>query len=125
PRLEPHPLMGAPRLRGEQPVGKAREEEVLAEQPAAAQLAGLQVARERHRLPRAAQRPERQVLREVGIGHERAVYTGAVRYTLFMLLTPSSPELRPPFRDSARAALRRDPDLVIGWTRDLGPGDLD
>jgi len=42
-----------------------------------------------------------------------------------MLLTPSSPELRPPFRDSARAALRRDPDLVIGWTRDLGPGDLD
>jgi hypothetical protein len=33
--------------------------------------------------------------------------------------------LRPPFRDSARAALRRDPDLLIGWTRDLGPEDLE
>jgi hypothetical protein len=33
--------------------------------------------------------------------------------------------LRPPFRDSARAALRRDPDLLIGWTRDLADGDLE
>lgn len=33
--------------------------------------------------------------------------------------------LRPPFRDSARAALRRDPDLLIGWTRDLAPGDVE
>ncbi|HZE95694.1 MAG TPA: hypothetical protein VE981_01590 [Planctomycetota bacterium] len=33
--------------------------------------------------------------------------------------------LRPPFRDAARSALRRDPDLIIGWTRDLAPGDLD
>jgi hypothetical protein len=32
--------------------------------------------------------------------------------------------LRPPFRDSARSALRRDPDLLIGWTRDLTPEDL-
>lgn len=33
--------------------------------------------------------------------------------------------LNPPFAQSARSALRMDPDLVIGWTRDLQPGDLD
>ena len=33
--------------------------------------------------------------------------------------------LRPPFRDSARAALHRDPDLLICWTRDLVDGDLE
>lgn len=32
--------------------------------------------------------------------------------------------LRPPFRDSARSALRRDPDLLIGWTRDLAAEDI-
>jgi hypothetical protein len=33
--------------------------------------------------------------------------------------------LRPPFRDAARMALRRDPDLLIAWTRDLAPEDLE
>lgn len=33
--------------------------------------------------------------------------------------------VRPPFRDSARSAIRRDPDLMIAWTRDLLPGDAD
>ena len=33
--------------------------------------------------------------------------------------------VRPPFRDAARTALRRDPDLLIGWTRDLAPGDVE
>ncbi len=33
--------------------------------------------------------------------------------------------VRPPFRDAARSALRRDPDLLIAWTRDLAPGDLE
>ena len=33
--------------------------------------------------------------------------------------------LRPPFKDAARRALRMDPDLLIGWTRDLEPGDLE
>lgn len=32
--------------------------------------------------------------------------------------------LRPPLRETARAALRRDPDLLIGWTRDVLPEDL-
>jgi hypothetical protein len=33
--------------------------------------------------------------------------------------------LRPPFRDAARMALRRDPDLLIAWTRDLAPEDME
>ncbi|MBV8880745.1 MAG: hypothetical protein JO332_12310 [Planctomycetaceae bacterium] len=33
--------------------------------------------------------------------------------------------LRPPFRQAARSALRRDPDLLLGWTRDLGPEDVE
>ena len=33
--------------------------------------------------------------------------------------------VRPPFAQGARLALRGDPDLVIGWTRDLLPGDVD
>ena len=33
--------------------------------------------------------------------------------------------VRPPFRDAAKMALRRDPDLLIAWTRDLAPGDLE
>ena len=31
--------------------------------------------------------------------------------------------IRPPFKDSARAALRRDPDLLLAWTRDVTPDD--
>ncbi|HEX7900084.1 MAG TPA: hypothetical protein VF950_20115 [Planctomycetota bacterium] len=33
--------------------------------------------------------------------------------------------VRPPFAEGARRALRMDPDLVIGWTRDLLPGDVE
>lgn len=33
--------------------------------------------------------------------------------------------LRPPFKDAARSALRRDPDLLIGWTRDVTPQDIE
>jgi hypothetical protein len=32
--------------------------------------------------------------------------------------------LRAPFGNAARSALRQDPDLLIGWTRDLGPDDV-
>lgn len=33
--------------------------------------------------------------------------------------------LRPPLKTSARSALRRDPDLLIAWTRDVTPDDLE
>jgi hypothetical protein len=33
--------------------------------------------------------------------------------------------VRPPFAQEARRALRRDPDLIIGWTRDLEAGDVE
>jgi hypothetical protein len=33
--------------------------------------------------------------------------------------------VRAPFAQGARAALRRDPDLVVGWTRDLSAGDVE
>jgi hypothetical protein len=32
---------------------------------------------------------------------------------------------RAPFAAAARAALRRDPDVIVGWTRDLAPGDVE
>lgn len=33
--------------------------------------------------------------------------------------------VRAPFKDGARSALRRDPDLIVAWTRDLEPGDVE
>ena len=33
--------------------------------------------------------------------------------------------VRPPFAQGARSALRMDPDLVIGWSRDVAAGDVD
>lgn len=33
--------------------------------------------------------------------------------------------LRPPVLQAARSALRMDPDLLVAWTRDLGPAELE